>query len=416
MDITIFYIAVLLCLFTCFQIGSSSSNNSFVIPVPYKVDVQNDSGCEIYCISSAESIGLTNLWKTIKVQAVCNRTKYAKCDSPSVTVGENEEKLKGSCIRGWLPKYSPWEKNVASVSPFKNICFSVMHDNTYKLTVTPYTAYLYYIALCIFGLVIFIYAPALSQNLLFYYSSGITIGVFASLIILVYILSRMIPRKTGAFAVIALGWSGALVILNWVFENIADKDYQYLVICYTGISSLISFAVCYYYGPSYHERAQKLVQWAIQLCALFCIYQSTHDQIAAVSLIVGLLTVINLPYGFFKRILPNLRWKFKKIKKPRFLTEEEYEEQAREETKSALDDLRKQCLSPQVKTWKMVSRLESPKRFAHFVLGESHLSGDEITAYDSDVSLIEDDDDTAEDNTSDIMTDDISYQEEGVII
>ena len=45
-------------------------------------------------------------------------------------------------------------------------------------------------------------------------------------------------------------------------------------------------------------------------------------------------------------------------------------------------------------------------RFAQFVLGDSHLSGDEIGAYDSDISLLDDDDDA--DNSSDIMTDDLS--------
>lgn len=47
----------------------------------------------------------------------------------------------------------------------------------------------------------------------------------------------------------------------------------------------------------------------------------------------------------------------------RLLTEEEYREQGEEETRRALEELRRQCGSPEFNTWKMVSRLQSPQRW-----------------------------------------------------
>ncbi|XP_033124196.1 nuclear envelope integral membrane protein 1a-like [Anneissia japonica] len=399
----ILFSVIILFIVTSFQIGSTSSK-SVDIGVPFKVEVHNpDSGCKIYCVHPFETVGPANIWKTIKVQATCSAS-HGMCSNPGVIVGESEDALEGSCTKGWLPSYAPWESNYASLSPFRNSCFAVVHDAGFKLDVNAHSAYLNYMALFIFGIILFFTAPTLSQNVLFYYSSGIGIGIIASLLVLVYILSRMVPKRSSAFAVVVVGWSGALYILHWVFENITNGDYQNYVFGYIAMSALISFVVCYYYGPNYHERAQNLVQWAIQLCALLCIHQSTHDEHAAVAMIVGLLFVKNFPYKIFHFSLSKFRWKWKSHKKRRFLTEEEYEEQARKETLSALEELRNQCLSPQVETWKMVSRLESPKRFAQFVLGDSHLSGDELDAYDSDISMLEDD----EDNTSDIMTDDLS--------
>lgn len=46
----------------------------------------------------------------------------------------------------------------------------------------------------------------------------------------------------------------------------------------------------------------------------------------------------------------------------RLLTEEEYQKQGEEETRRALEELRKYCNSPEFSPWKAVSRLQSPKR------------------------------------------------------
>lgn len=46
----------------------------------------------------------------------------------------------------------------------------------------------------------------------------------------------------------------------------------------------------------------------------------------------------------------------------RLLTEEEYQKEGEEETRRALDELRKHCNSPEFSPWKAVSRLQSPKR------------------------------------------------------
>ena len=50
--------------------------------------------------------------------------------------------------------------------------------------------------------------------------------------------------------------------------------------------------------------------------------------------------------------------------KIRLLTEEEYQQQATEETKKALDELRNFCRSPDCHAWKTMSRLNSPARYS----------------------------------------------------
>lgn len=61
-----------------------------------------------------------------------------------------------------------------------------------------------------------------------------------------------------------------------------------------------------------------------------------------------------------RKIKRCVRWK---PEPRRLLTEEEYQKQGEEETRRALEELRKQCNSPEFSPWKVVSRLQSPKRW-----------------------------------------------------
>lgn len=50
--------------------------------------------------------------------------------------------------------------------------------------------------------------------------------------------------------------------------------YQKFLAAYFGTSILISFAICYRYGPPTDVRTHNLAQWGIQSIALIAIYFS----------------------------------------------------------------------------------------------------------------------------------------------
>ncbi|NWV10399.1 NEMP1 protein, partial [Ptilonorhynchus violaceus] len=72
---------------------------------------------------------------------------------------------------------------------------------------------------------------------------------------------------------------------------------------------------------------------------------------------------------------------------PRLLTEEEYRLQGEEETRKALAELRSFCQSPEFSAWTTVSRIQSPKRFADFVGGASHVTPDEVFVHEREFGL-----------------------------
>ncbi|NWZ71528.1 NEMP1 protein, partial [Acrocephalus arundinaceus] len=72
---------------------------------------------------------------------------------------------------------------------------------------------------------------------------------------------------------------------------------------------------------------------------------------------------------------------------PRLLSEEEYRVQGEVETQKALAELRNVCRSPEFSAWSTVSRIQSPKRFADFVGGASHVTPNEVSAHEREYGL-----------------------------
>ncbi|KFW91794.1 Transmembrane protein 194A, partial [Phalacrocorax carbo] len=72
---------------------------------------------------------------------------------------------------------------------------------------------------------------------------------------------------------------------------------------------------------------------------------------------------------------------------PRLLTEEEYRIQGEMETRKALEELRSYCKSPDFSAWTVVSRIQSPKRFADFVSGACHVTPNEVSVHEREYSL-----------------------------
>eukprot|EP00062_Callorhinchus_milii_P027208 gi/632990230/ref/XP_007884071.1/ PREDICTED: transmembrane protein 194A-like [Callorhinchus milii] len=247
------------------------------------------------------------------------------------------------------------------------------------------------IAIFVCGLLLFFYAEALSRSQLFFYTSGISVGILASLIIVIFILSRLLPKKSSLYLLIAGGWSLSLYLIQVTLRNLhflLREHWQY-VLGYVMVSGLLSFAVCYKYGPLQEKRSINLLNWGLQLLGLGLMYCGIQvRQVALVLVAVAFVTKhLEVPVSWtvlaYKRVS---RIRFK-LEPPALLTEEEYRQQGEVETQRALEGLRGYCSSPEINAWKTVSRLSAPKRFADFVEGQAHLNPNEISVHEQEYGL-----------------------------
>ncbi|NXT25041.1 NEMP1 protein, partial [Syrrhaptes paradoxus] len=241
------------------------------------------------------------------------------------------------------------------------------------------------------GLLLFFCGDMLSRSQLFYYSAGISVGLLASLLILVYMMSKVMPKKSPVYLLLVGGWSFSLYLLQLVFKNLREicKSYWQYLLGYLLLMGFVSFAVCYRYGPLENERSISLLSWALQLLGLLLMYSGIQIHPVGVAVVVVAICAKNADYP--------LQWAFSAFRRvqsarrgpspPRLLTEEEYRAQGEVETRKALEELRSLCRSPDFSAWTAVSRIQCPKRFADFVGGAPHVTPNEASVHEREYGL-----------------------------
>lgn len=91
---------------------------------------------------------------------------------------------------------------------------------------------------------------------------------------------------------LAAGGSLTLWFMKWLWINLqmALEFYQEYLIGYLVCSALLSFAICYYYGPITNERLLDLMKWFLQGVAVLMVYSGI--QFTGVSYtVIGLLFI-----------------------------------------------------------------------------------------------------------------------------
>ncbi|XP_076093424.1 nuclear envelope integral membrane protein 1a-like isoform X1 [Mytilus galloprovincialis] len=273
-------------------------------------------------------------------------------------------------------------------SPFKYNCIGIHGKQQYDVFFVNKRIELWYVAYLFLGLLIFLYARHLSQNVNLQYGSGVSLGIIASLLILMIILHRVFPQSLKKLGYLMVLSSCCASMYFWqLFATSFSStimSYWKWILGYIAVTGFLSFGACYKYGPITDKKSLNILQWLIQTLGLLMIYQGTQIPKISVAIIMVILTMYNLPKGLYSNKLT--RYFRYKLFKPtvRLLTEEEYQKQGYEETKKALEDLRKFCKSPECKPWKVISKLKSPDRFASFIEGDSwHVNDQELLEYDS---------------------------------
>ncbi|XP_042347845.1 nuclear envelope integral membrane protein 1 [Plectropomus leopardus] len=344
------------------------------------------SGPNRFCYKSTLVPTWRQTWTRIQVKVwSSNVFKVATVE------GEEElQELDRFSFWGWFQSLLRERHNETTINInlfSKKTCFKIDPADKTKYTVKHLRKFDIYLFLVFFaGALLFLFAGSLSRSQVFFYSAGMSTGMIASLIILVFILARFLPKKSPFYALIVGGWSFSVYAIQLVFRNLGIilREHWNVVLGYVGVVGFITFAVCYRYGPLVDEKSINILSWTLQLFGLLLIYLGIQIQQVAFAVIVAALLSKHLEYPVFlavaawRKIRGYVRWK---PEPRRLLTEEEYQKEGEEETRRALEELRKLCNSPEFSPWKTVSRLQSPKRFADFIEGSPHLMPNEVSVH-----------------------------------
>ncbi|KAM6216404.1 nuclear envelope integral membrane protein 1 [Rhynchocyon petersi] len=380
---------LLLVLSGCLVCGAAETDVHVVMLQESKVYY---SSSQKFCYKNVLVPKWHDIWTRIQIRI--NSSKLVR-----VTQVDNEDKLKE------LEQFSIWnfvssflkEKlndTYVNVDLYSTkTCFSVEtleNGTNYSVVVTRrFDPKLFLIFLL--GLILFFCGDLLSRSSIFYYSTGMSVGIVASLLIIIFILSKFMPKKSSIYVILVGGWSFSLYLIQLVFKNLQEiwKCYWQYLLSYIFTVGFMSFAVCYKYGPLENERSINLLTWTLQLMGLCLIYSGIQIPHIAFAIIIISLCTKNLEYPvqWLYIIYRKMCKAAEKPVPPRLLTEEEYRIQGEVETRKALQELRQFCNSPDCSAWKTVSRIQSPKRFADFVEGSDHLTPNEVSVHEQEYGL-----------------------------
>ena len=119
----------------------------------------------------------------------------------------------------------------------------------------------------------------------------------ASLLVLLYIFSKFVPKKNlFGIGVLVGGYTFTGYLLHWIYGQgiVFVQENLFFVACYIIVSGMISFPVLYRIGPA-HERTMTLVRWFLQLVGLFLIFLSMQFPPFGVAIVTSLLLWNNKP-------------------------------------------------------------------------------------------------------------------------
>ncbi|XP_071444868.1 nuclear envelope integral membrane protein-like isoform X2 [Hetaerina americana] len=341
----------------------------------------DDKKLEIYCYSPQAKTVL-HMWRTVSVAISIPPDQYEFYIGPTpMDVYKQHESHQSSWSINLFSSRSP----KITLHPFNGSCLGIYTDAEYHANFNAIWIDFWKVLMMVGGIMLFALAPKLSHNIFFYYLCGMALGVCASFLFILFMFSKLLPRRPAMLMFLVGGWTVSVYMLQMVWSNLQTLlvEYPSFVLSYTCITAFVSFIVCYRFGPVTDPRSKNLIKWSLQATSLGLIFFSTDFQEAAISVIIVMLSLYNFPS--FVVVAAKKYWR--KVFPPRvkLMTESEFVQEGVKETKKALGELKKHCSSPNCNTWKTVLKLKDPVRFAAFVEGEvPHVSEEEIISHESD--------------------------------
>ncbi|XP_029790095.1 nuclear envelope integral membrane protein 2 isoform X2 [Suricata suricatta] len=356
------------------------------------MDLIKTSQSDCYCYSQNSQMEWKYMWSTLQVKITSSDllniayiTGRHNCQYPETILSF----IRCVIHNFWTPKES--NEITIIINPYgETMCFSVkpvrkifIYTISVNRNIVDFKLFLVFVA----GVLLFFYAKTLSQSPIFFYSSGTVLGVLMTLVFLLLLVKRFIPKYSTFWALMVGCWFASVYVVCQLMEDLKWlwHENRMYILGYVLVAGYLSFAVCYKHGPLVDERSVTLLRWTLQLLALVLIYCGVTAPQGSCAALILILASRSLRYPL--KAFTSLRWKMKKwwtSKKPvvKYLTDDEYREQADTETSSALEELRGACRRPDFPAWLVVSRLQAPNKFADFVLGGSHLSPEEIRLHE----------------------------------
>nr|XP_011751825.2 nuclear envelope integral membrane protein 2-like [Macaca nemestrina] len=295
-------------------------------------DLIRTSESDCYCYNQNSQVEWKYIWSTMQVKITSSGlfrivyiTERHNCQYPETILSF----IKCVIHNFWIPKecneitiiINPYGETVCfSVEPVRKIFNYMIHVNR---NIMDFKLFLVFVA----GVFLSFYAETLSQSPTFYYSSGTVLGVLMTSVFVLLLVKRFIPKYSTFWALMVGCWFASVYVVCQLMEDLKWLWYENRIYVLD-------------------DRSKSLLMWTLRLLSLVLVYAGVAVPQFAYAAIILLMSSWSLHYPL--RAFSYMRWKIKqwftsKELVVKYLTEDEYREQADAETNSALEELRWAC-------------------------------------------------------------------------
>lgn len=145
----------------------------------------------IYCYLGSEK-STAHLFQSVNIQLDIENDDFVQYDGDSPDVVEQHYQNQRSIFSFNILNTS--KKKIIKINPFNQTCVGIETAHKYSVQLNFIRIDFWKVILLAIGVFTFISAKKLSQTPLFYYLSGIFLGIFASFLVVVYFSSKLLPR------------------------------------------------------------------------------------------------------------------------------------------------------------------------------------------------------------------------------
>merc|ERR1711963_219161 len=94
----------------------------------------------------------------------------------------------------WFYHVLPWKSQVIRISTFEPSCVGLLSREHYRISLLVKRVDYIYVIMTFVGLALFYYAKDLCRNVFFHYTTGVGVGIFLSLVVVVYFVQRRVGK------------------------------------------------------------------------------------------------------------------------------------------------------------------------------------------------------------------------------
>ncbi|XP_026981542.1 nuclear envelope integral membrane protein 2 isoform X3 [Sagmatias obliquidens] len=299
-----------------------------------EMDLIKTSQSDCYCYNQKSQVKWKYIWSTVQVKitssgllSIVYITERYNCQYPETILSI----IKCVIHNLWTPKES--NDITITINPYREtVCFSVkparkifIYTVRVNRNIVDFKLFLVFVA----GIFLFFYAKTLShlkskawtqrrwaaglnpptgRSPVFFYSSGTVLGILMTLVFVLLLVKKFIPKYSTFWALMVGCWFASVYIVWQLMEELKWLwcENRIYILGYVLIVGCLSFTVCYKHGPLVEERSVTLLAWALQLLSLLLVYAGMA--IPQFAYAVMLLTLSSKILHYPLRALAYVRW------------------------------------------------------------------------------------------------------------